>query len=32
MRKNDLVVSPVLKEGRLLEEKLGSIKIFLKNS
>jgi hypothetical protein len=29
---NDLVISPTLKEGRILEEKLGSIKKFLKNT
>jgi hypothetical protein len=31
-RKNDLVVSLVLKEGRLLGEKLGIIQKFPKNS
>jgi hypothetical protein len=32
MRKNDLVASPVLREGRILGGKLGSIKKFPKNS
>jgi hypothetical protein len=30
MRKNDLVASPTLREGRILGEKLWSIKKFLK--
>jgi hypothetical protein len=31
MRKNDLVASPVLREGKILEGKLGSIKKFPEN-